>query len=573
MITKSVSQGIKDLTNFLIQDGLLTQDELNQLKINQQEKGISFIQAINSLGREKEEEILKGLSIYFNLPFQATIQQDLDPCLIEGIPFHFVKKNRLMPINKTNGTIRVAISNPLDIQILDDIRLITGCHVDPVLCPMEEVIEAINRTYHHAPESAEKMVKDLDKSDLGFITEIGEEPKDLLDLVNEAPIIKLVNLMFVQAIKDRASDIHIEPFETELRVRYRIDGVLHDVLTPPKRYHTAIISRIKIMSKMNIAEKRLPQDGRIKIRVGDREIDIRVSTIPTAFGERVVMRLLDKYGSMLRLEELGMSGYTLKMVNRIIHRSHGIILVTGPTGSGKTTTLYAALTKINFADKNIITIEDPIEYQLDGISQMQVLPKINLTFSNGLRSILRQDPDVIMVGEIRDLETAEIAIQASLTGHLVFSTLHTNDSAGAITRLIDMGVEPYLVSSSIIAILAQRLVRLICPHCKEAYTPDESTLRELGIKSSELPESKLYQGSGCTECKNTEYRGRTGIYELLTMDDQIRQLTMQRTESNTIKREGLKYGMTTLRQDGISKVLAGLTTIEEVLRVTQEDIF
>ncbi len=567
-----MSQRLKDLARILLEEGLISQDELNQAMSRQTEKGESLIQAISFLGRDIEERILKGLSNRFNLPYQPTIQQDLDPSLIEGIPFHFVKKNRLMPINRTDSIIRVAICDPLEIQILDDIRLLTGCRIDPVLCPMEEVIEAINRTYHHAPESAEKMVQDLDKADLGIITEIGEEPKDLLDLVNEAPIIKLVNLTFVQALKDRASDIHIEPFEQDLRVRYRIDGVLHDVLTPPKRYHTAIVSRIKIMSKMNIAEKRLPQDGRIKIRVGDREIDIRVSTIPTAFGERVVMRLLDRYGSMLRLEELGMSGYTLSMMNDIIHRNHGIILVTGPTGSGKTTTLYAALTKINFTDKNIITIEDPIEYQLDGISQMQVLPKIDLTFSNGLRSILRQDPDVIMVGEIRDIETAEIAIQASLTGHLVFSTLHTNDSSGAVTRLIDMGVEPYLVSSSVIAILAQRLVRLICPHCKEAYRPDMSTIIELGLKSSDRPKAVLYNGKGCPECKNTGYRGRTGIYELLLMDDEVRRLTMQRTESNTIKKEGLKHGMTTLRQDGINKVISGLTTIQEVLRVTQEDI-
>lgn len=565
-------QESKGLCEFLQKSGLISPDELKNIESRQKEKKEPFFDAISAMGRDVEERVLKGLSNYFNLPFQGAIGEDLDPSLIENIPFHFVKKNRLMPINKSNGTIRVAISNPLDVQFLDDVRLLTGCQVDPVLCPLEEVVDAINRTYHHAPETAEKMVQDLDKEDLGFITELGEEPKDLLDLVNEAPIIKLVNLIFVQAIKDRASDIHIEPFEQELRVRYRIDGVLHDVLTPPKRYHTAITSRIKIMSKMNIAEKRLPQDGRIKIRVGDREIDIRVSTVPTAFGERVVMRLLDKHGSMLRLEQLGMSGYTLKNMHDIIHRSHGIILVTGPTGSGKTTTLYAALTKINFTDKNIITIEDPIEYQLDGISQIQVLPKINLTFSNGLRSILRQDPDVIMVGEIRDIETAEIAIQASLTGHLVFSTLHTNDSAGAVTRLIDMGVEPYLVSSSVIAILAQRLVRLVCEQCKEPYNPDSSTAKELGLKGSEIKNRVIYRAKGCPECMNTGYKGRTGIYELLTINDEVRRLIMTRTESNSIKKEALRYGMTTLRQDGIAKVLSGITTMQEVMRVTQEDI-
>lgn len=563
---------IKDLKTILIERHILNQEELDQALTRKQEKGETLIQALCSLGDRTEERVLMGLGIHFHIPYQGKISQDIDPSLIEGIPFHFVKRNRIMPVNRTDGSIRVAICDPFETQPLDDIGLLTGCKIEPVLCPQDEIIDAINRVYHHAPETPEKMVQDLDKTDLGILTELGEQPKDLLDLVNEAPIIKLVNLILVQSIKDRASDVHIEPFEQELRVRYRIDGVLHDVLTPPKRYHTAIISRIKIMSKMNIAEKRLPQDGRIKIRVGDREIDIRVSTVPTAFGERVVMRLLDKHGSMLRLEELGMSGYTLSIMNDIIHHSHGIVLVTGPTGSGKTTTLYAALTKINFTDKNIITIEDPIEYQLDGIGQIQVLPKINLTFSNGLRSILRQDPDVIMVGEIRDLETAEIAIQASLTGHLVFSTLHTNDSPGAITRLIDMGVESYLVSSSVIGILAQRLVRLICPDCKEEYKPDAATLKRLGLKLTDLNGGSLYRSKGCNACKHTGYKGRTGIYELLLMGDSIRRMTMQRSESNTIKREGMKHGMTTLRQDGASKVLAGLTTIEEVLRVTQEDV-
>jgi general secretion pathway protein E len=564
---------VDHIEGILLKENIITQEELDQAQSHKKEKGETLLQSLFGLGGETEERILKGLGGYFHMPYQETIAQDLDPSLIENIPFHFVKKNLIIPINRTNSIIRVAISNPVNLQPLDDIRLLTGCHVEPVLCPVDEINEAINRIYHHAPETAEKMVQDLDKQDLGLITELGDQPKDLLDLVNEAPIIKLVNLILVQAIKERASDVHIEPFEQDLRVRYRIDGVLHDTLTPPKRYHTAIISRIKIMSKMNIAEKRLPQDGRIKIRVGDREIDIRVSTVPTAFGERVVMRLLDKHGSMLRLEELGMSGYTLNKMNDIIHRSHGIILVTGPTGSGKTTTLYAGLTKINFADKNIITIEDPIEYQLDGIGQIQVMPKINLTFSNGLRSILRQDPDVIMVGEIRDLETAEIAIQASLTGHLVFSTLHTNDSAGAVTRLIDMGVEAYLVSSSVIAIQAQRLVRLVCPHCKEAYRPDSSSLKDIGLKPSDLSKGVIYREKGCPECMHTGYHGRTGIYELLMMDDKIRRLTMQRSESNIIKKEGINSGMKTLRQDGAEKVLAGLTTIQEVLRVTQEDVF
>ncbi len=383
----------------------------------------------------------------------------------------------------------------------------------------------------------------------------------------------MVNSLLFQAAKDRASDIHIEPFERELTVRFRIDGILYDILSPPKRFQPVIISRVKIMAGLNIAEKRLPQDGRIRIRLAGKDIDIRVSIVPTAFGERVVMRLLDKSTTVLHLEELGLLGAKHDMVSKLIKQSHGIILVTGPTGSGKTTTLYAALSKINTTDKNIITIEDPIEYQLHGVGQIQVNPKIELTFASGLRSILRQDPDVIMVGEIRDLETAEIAIQAALTGHLVFSTLHTNDSFGAMTRLLDMGIEPFLVSSSVIAVMAQRLVRRVCSGCREPYQPAREELEELGISPQRMMGHTIYKpGAGCNQCKRTGYRGRTGIHELLVVDDEIRGLVMKSGDATTIRRAATARGMNTLREDGADKVLDGVTTIEEILRVTQEDL-
>jgi general secretion pathway protein E len=375
-----------------------------------------------------------------------------------------------------------------------------------------------------------------------------------------------------EAVKRQASDIHLEPFERELMIRYRIDGVLYNMLSTPKRIQPSITSRIKIMGGLNIAEKRLPQDGRIGIKIAGRDVDIRVSAIPTAHGERLVLRLLDKTHLLLSMRDLGLEDDKIKRMDQMIHMSHGILLVTGPTGSGKTTTLYAALNEINSPDKNIITIEDPIEYQLKGIGQMQVNPKIDLTFASGLRSILRQDPDVIMVGEIRDVETAEIAIHASLTGHLVFSTLHTNDSAGAITRLLDMGIEPFLVSSSVVAIVAQRLVRLICPSCRVGYSPSAEELKKLSLNTEDGKKKTFFRGRGCPNCMNTGYRGRSGIYEILVLDDEIRNLILSKADANTIKNCAVKKRMTTLKQDGAAKVMRGVTTTEEALRVTQDEI-
>jgi general secretion pathway protein E len=444
-----------------------------------------------------------------------------------------------------------------------------------VVAPAEVITQAINHAYDQATNtSAQDLMIDLEEERLDLVaSELASEPRDLLEADDSAPIIKLVNGLLSQAVKDRASDIHIEVFEQELVIRFRVDGMLYDVLSPPKRFHPAITSRVKVMSGLNIAEKRLPQDGRIRVRIAGRDIDIRVSVIPTAFGERIVLRLLDRAQALVdvNLDRLGFSGDNLRKIDRLIRQSHGIILATGPTGSGKTTSLYACLSRINSPDKNIITIEDPIEYQLHGVGQMQVSPKIDLTFANGLRSILRQDPDVIMVGEIRDSETAEIAIQAALTGHLVFSTLHTNDSFGALTRLVDMGIEPFLVSSSVMAVLAQRLVRVLCPDCREAYLPSPSELNRVGLNSVQSS-TPIYRAEGCRACRNTGYRGRSAVHELMIVDDDVRELVMRKADASSIRRACTSRGMKILRQDGAERVMAGQTTIEELLRVTQEDI-
>jgi len=456
-------------------------------------------------------------------------------------------------------------------QPLDDLRLIMGWDgVKTVLASHSAILSAINFAYDMSRDSAEQFIQDMREEDRDLIMSAVEETGDLLDDTSDAPIIKLVNLILSQAVKARASDIHIEPYQNRIKIRHRVDGILYDMLSPPKHIQSTLVSRIKIMAKLNIAEKRLPQDGRIEIRIGDKDVDIRVSTIPIAFGERVVLRLLDKTNVLLKLSDLGMSEKGFKVFNRLIRSAHGIILVTGPTGSGKTTTLYAALSTINNPDINIITIEDPIEYQIEGIGQIQINPKINLTFANGLRSIVRQDPDVVLVGEIRDLETAEIAIQAALTGHLVFSTLHTNDSASAVTRLIDMGIEPFLVTSSVIAILAQRLVRTACNECKAVYIPDEESLQNIGITPEMYAGKKIYRGKGCPDCLNTGYRGRTGIFELMILNDSIKNLILKTSDSNAIMHKAVEYEMITLREDGVLKVLNGITAIEEVLRVTQK---
>src|SRR5208282_4317851 len=514
----------------------------------------------------------------YHLPFQAHIDEHaLESELLLKVPINYAKKNKLLPVATDGNGVTVAVADPANYEPLDDLRLVFGKDINAIVAPAEVIAEAINRAYDRASAtSARDLMVDLEDVGLDRVaSELASEPLDLLESEDAAPIIKLVNGLLSQAVKDRASDIHIEPFETELMVRFRVDGMLYDLLSPAKRFQPAITSRIKVMSGLNIAEKRLPQDGRIRLRVAGRDIDIRVSTIPTAFGERIVLRLLDRAQTLvdLNLDKLGFAGDNLGKIDRLIRQSHGIILVTGPTGSGKSTTLYAALSRINSPEKNIITIEDPIEYQLRGIGQMQVNPKIELTFASGLRSILRQDPDVIMVGEIRDGETAEIAIHAALTGHLVFSTLHTHDSFGALTRLVDMGIEPFLVSSSIIAVIAQRLVRLVCANCREPYQPTADQLARMGLKPDD-DAGVIYRpgAKGCKACRGTGYRGRICVHELMLMDDEVRGLVMKNADASTIRRACVAKGMTLLRQDGAQRVLAGQTTIEELLRVTQEDI-
>ena len=515
---------------------------------------------------------LREVSARLGIPFQEQLKPDgVESSLVAQIPIGVAKKYQFVPIQQKGDTIVVATAHPLDLQTIDELHFLLKKKIRLIAAPEHEVLRIINLLYDLETDNPEQVVQGLAGEDEeGKLLLELEEVEDLLDDASEAPVIKLVNLFLSQAIRARASDIHIEPYQKEVNVRYRIDGVLYNMHALPRRFQSAITSRVKIMAKLDIAEKRLPQDGRIMIKIADKDVDIRVSVIPTTFGERIVLRLLDKRSIFYSLEEIGLSSDKLDVMNRLIRGANGIILVTGPTGSGKTTTLYGALDKINSPDKNIITIEDPVEYQLQGIGQIHVNPKIGLTFANGLRSIVRQDPDVILVGEIRDLETAEISIHAALTGHLVFSTLHTNDAAGAVTRLIDMGIEPFLVASSVVAIIAQRLVRVICPSCKEPYKPEQALLKEVGLTSSRTNKKMLYRGKGCPECLDTGYRGRTGIYEILKVDDAIRSLVLKTSDSATIKAEGVQRAMTTLRDDGIRKVLEGTTTIEEVLRVTQQ---
>ncbi|MBI5639736.1 MAG: type II secretion system ATPase GspE [Nitrospirae bacterium] len=498
--------------------------------------------------------------------------EDVEHSLLKEIPLSFAKGNMIMPLRRQQGKLIAAVADDRGILALHELSRHFGLRPQPLNSQAGVIIDAINRFYGQMG-SAEEVMDNITGEDLSSVATEFERPKDILELTEEAPIIRLLNAILQQAVKERASDIHIEPYEKELDVRMRVDGILKRVLTPPKIIQDALISRIKIMASLDIAEKRLPQDGRIRLLIGGRDIDIRVSIIPTSFGERAVLRLLDRKQGLIGLWEVGLDKEDADRIEGLLKRTNGILLVTGPTGSGKTTTLYAALNRVHTEEKNIITVEDPVEYQLKGIGQIHVNPKIGLTFASGLRSILRQDPDVIMVGEIRDVETAEIAIQASLTGHLVLSTLHTNDAPSAIVRLIDMGVEPFLVASSLMGVVAQRLVRVICPACRESYEPSEIE-RSYFLGSSVLPTGpkfSLYRGKGCEQCNGKGYLGRTGIFETLVIDDKVRQLISGKTDSQSIKNAAVSQGMKTLRLDGFEKALKGITTVEEVLRVTQKD--
>jgi general secretion pathway protein E len=530
--------------------------------------GESVEEALLSSRVLEDEEVLDVLSQFYEFPYTLSIsEKDIDPELVKVLPISFARKYRLIPFQKKEDSVVIIFAPPLDLYALDEIKSLFGCEIEPVLAMDHVVVNSINRVYERDREMAEGIEDDSEG-----ITEYDiHEPKDLLDAEDEAPIIRFVNSLMFQAVKEKASDIHLECFEKEVSVRFRKDGILHEITSVPKKLQASVISRVKIMAELDIAEKRKPQDGRIRVKVAGRDVDVRISTVPTTWGESVVMRLLDRSSVLLSLEDLGLKGEKLKSVEGLIRRPHGIILVTGPTGSGKTTTLYAALERINSPDKKIITVEDPVEYQIQGINQIQVNSKVNLSFANGLRSILRQDPDVILVGEIRDRETADIAIHASLTGHLVFSTLHTNDSASAITRLIDMEIEPFLVASSLMAVVAQRLLRFLCTSCKEPYEPGDEEIRKVGISRDQINDGVLYRAKGCDKCFDMGYSGRSAIFEMLIIDDSIRNLTLTNVDSGQIKRKAMEHGMTTLRKDGADHIIRGLTSIDEVMRVTEEE--
>jgi general secretion pathway protein E len=563
---------LKNLSEILKDNFGISEEDIGEVQKIKNEKGGAFGEILIRKNLITEIQLLEALSIQYDIPFQPELPLDnLKSELTRHVPIQFLKKYTMVPLERSNhapGCI-IAINNPASFQPLDDLVRILGLEdFKVVLSTKNAILSVINISYDLSQDSAEQLVQDMEENGATIISEI-EDRADLLDNTSDAPIIKLVNHIISQSVKARSSDIHIEPYQDSFKVRHRVDGILYDLLTPPKWIQPALISRIKVMAKMNIAEKRLPQDGRLDVKIGNQEIDVRISTIPTSFGERVVMRLLNKSGSFLRLPDIGLEPERLDLLKNLVKSPNGIILITGPTGSGKTTTLYAILSSINKPEINIITIEDPVEYQLKGISQIQVNPKIDLTFARGLRSIVRQDPDIILIGEVRDKETAEIAVQSALTGHLVFSTLHTNDSASAITRLVDIGIEPFLISSSVIAVVAQRLVRVLCSHCKKPYTPDGMALKSTGITPDHVKNTTIYRAIGCKKCFNTGYRGRIGIFEIMVLNGKLKNLILKTYDSNLIKKEALNHNIITLRQDGIQKVLDGITTIEEVLRVTQ----
>lgn len=578
--------GLELIGEILMRECGLSQDQLRRGLEAQKEEGGLIGEVLIKQKAIDEKQLAQALGIQYDMPvvLELPAADEIKDELLGNLPIAFAKQHRVLPIgyDDRTGRVQVALANPLAIEVLDDVSVMVGAPADGVLSAPAAIIEIINKVYGRLREGVELEKKDEEGDEFGD----SEELVDILDLTDEAPIIRWVNSVLFQAVKERASDIHIEPGEKEVKVRYRVDGRLLESKKALRQYLSSIVARVKIMAGLDIAEKRLPQDGRIRRKIAGKEIDMRVATVPTAAGERVTIRLLDRTSVLLGLSDIGFAGDILGQMDKIIHRPNGILLVTGPTGSGKTTTLYACLSAINEPDVNILTVEDPVEYQLEGISQTQVNTKIDLTFASGLRSFLRHDPDVIMVGEIRDKETAEIAITASLTGHFVFSTIHTNDAAGAITRLVDMGIEPFLVASSLVGLLAQRLVRRPCYECAKPIVPSEEVVRELGLEpdrffagayelppvkgAREIPPGTVLHAGGCSACLDSGYSGRTGIYELLMLDDAVRNLTLSKADAGTIRRTAVERGMVSLRYDGARKVMQGMTTPEEVLMVTAE---
>jgi len=564
------------ISDLLIESGL-TRERLEECRRIAAATGDSLDRVIRSKDYLEEEKVLAAYARLLGYDFQERLEGTVVPSsFVNRIPVQFTRNYNLIALSEErDGILRVATCAPLDPQPMDDLAAMVHAEIEPVLAPKTEITTLIARAYRHKADGVDEALADVaeDGDIQGLASEI-DEAEDVLDVSNKAPIIKLVNTILFQALKLRSSDVHFHPYPDRTQVRFRIDGILYNMDSIPRKAHEAIVSRVKVMGRMDIAERRLPQDGRATIKIGDGEVDVRISSVPTSNGERIVMRLLDKTAKLYTLDQIGLSERNLELLRDYINWSHGIILVTGPTGSGKTTTLYGAMSEIDTTQKNVLTIEDPVEYSLSGISQVQVNNKKGLTFASGLRSFLRQDPDVMMVGEIRDLETAEVAIRAALTGHLVFSTVHTNDAASTITRMVDQGVEPYLVASSLILVIAQRLVRTICPHCR-VLVPinDEWTakLKKVGLNPAEL-NGEIAFGEGCDECFHSGFSGRTAIYEFLPVDETLRTQVMEGITATQIKRGAVGRGMTTLRSDGQLKILSRQTTPDEVLRVTQLDL-
>jgi general secretion pathway protein E len=559
----------KRLGEILIERGKLDAGTLERALRLQQESGEKLGALLVTLGVVAQRDVAEALAVQLALPLVDVASYPEFPILEERVSSRFLRETRALPLREDDTEVALAMADPTDEYTIGAFEMVTGRTVRPMVAIPTELEAALERLYGTGKSAQSQVIGDVETrvDELSFDADV----QQLKDLASEAPVIRLVSLFITNALDMRASDIHVEPFENRLAVRYRVDGVLHDVESPPKRLAAAVISRIKIMASLDIAERRLPQDGRIRLRVQGKEIDLRVSTVPTMHGESVVMRILDKGGVALDFHKLGFSDDTLKAFIDVLMQPHGVLLVTGPTGSGKTTTLYTALDRLNQPDVKILTVEDPVEYQMVGINQIQVKPQIDLTFANALRSIVRQDPDVIMIGEIRDLETAQIAVQSALTGHLVMSTVHTNDAASTVNRLLDMGVDDYLLTSTVIGILAQRLVRKLCPHCKEQYVALPEMVTQLGLtKFTGGGDVTLYHARGCAHCSNTGYMGRFCILEMLPMSDPLRSLVMKHATSNELKAEAQREGMVSMYEDGMRKAIAGLTTFEEVLRVTRE---
>jgi len=562
---------VDPVERILLRHKKITPKAMEEIKASHLHKGAYLGKTLIDHGYLHVQTLLDTLSEELRLPCMKLADFPKDQLPVEGLNISgiFLKEKVIFPLKQENQTLTLAVFDPFDLATLENLKTTQGKNIDIVLSSEQDILEALETFYGAGGSAMGRMVGNIQQDDYQVADTDMEDMEHIRDMASEAPVIKLVNHIISQAIEMRASDIHFEPFADDLHLRYRIDGMLHEFEAPPKRLNSAIVTRIKIMAKLDISERRLPQDGRIKLKILGKDIDIRVSTLPTLFGESVVMRILDRGNLSVNLEHLGFPVKPLSQLEALIHKPYGMLLVTGPTGSGKTTTLYAALAKINTTDKKIITIEDPVEYQMRGVNQIHVKSQIGLTFASGLRSIVRQDPDVIMVGEIRDSETADIAIQSALTGHLVFSTVHTNDAAGAITRLLDMGIENFLISSALLGVLAQRLVRVICAGCKEPTQLNPQLGEELGLLGHH--DITVYQGAGCKSCSQTGFRGRAGIFELLVVDDDIRQLILSKTSAHIIRDAAREKGMRTLREDGWEKVVAGTTTVEEILRVTLSD--